>query len=497
MITTTQKKYEEQVKQPAYQPQAAQRPTQGYTGLTGVSEETAQQLGQKQQGYQPNTTTQAVQQQLQQLQAQKPQGYTSKYSDQLEGILQQLKGQKFNYSLNGDAFFNSLKDTRMEAAKQASLNAMGQAAALTGGYGNSYAQAAANQAAQQELLHLNDDAMNAYNLALQRFQMEQQGLGDQFNRLAQMENTDYGRHRDTVSDFNTERGYLTDLYNTEEDRGYNRYMNDLDYMTKLAQIENADYRSEQERQEAIRQFEMQYQADQDRFNWQKDVDQRDYDRGVLESDRAYDMQQKQFEESVRQFDESVRQFNESLNWDKMSSDQKYAADYAMAILQMGQMPSEELLQAAGLSAEDAQKLMAQLTTTGGGGPGSTKPTYYVDLVGNYYVDDGKGNYVPVDKNNVDPNGMEDLSKRELITRQNIVGGTWGDKSNAQQAQKTTDKAAAEAAAAAKAETKTTEAGRRTQAAQTAQGNTQTQRQMDQYNTMLYNMLTGNAKKKKN
>ena len=387
--------------------------------MEGVTDATRQKLGQAQAGYQQTSAAQQAQAALQQLQAQKPQGYTSKYGAQLEGILQELQGKKFNYSLNGDAFFNALKDSKMQAAKQASLDAMGQAAGLTGGYGNSAAQLAANQVYQQNLLSLNDDAMDAYRLALQQFQMEQQGMGDQFGRLLQMENADYGKYRDTVSDFNTERGYLTDLYNTEEERGYNRYMNDLDYYTKLAQIENADYRSEQERQEAIRQFQMQYEADQAKFNWQKDVDQRDYDRGVLESDRNYALQQQQLQEQIRQFEAS-------LDWDKMSAQQKYAADYAIAILQNGQMPSEELLQAAGLSADDAALMKARISG-GGGGSGTT---YYADADGNYYKLEN-GRYVAVDAPKVPKNARVDDRSMAIAVQGagDILGGLYNGASN--------------------------------------------------------------------
>jgi len=382
--------------------------------MEGVTQGTQQKLGQAQQGYQQTGAAQQAQAALQQLQAQKPQGYTSKYGAQLESILSQLQGQKFNYSLNGDAFFNALKDTKMESAKQASQNAMAQAAALTGGYGNSYAQAAGNQAYQQNIRSLNDDAMDAYNLALQRFQMEQQGMGDQFSRLAQMENADYGRYRDAVSDWQNERNYQTDMYNTEEDRGYNRYLNDLNYYTQLAQIENADYRSEQERQEAIRQFQMNYDMQQQQFDWNKAVDQRNYDRSVLESDRNYDMQQ-------QQFDEQVRQFNESLDWDKMSSQQKYAAEYAMQILAMGQMPGDELLQAAGLSAEDAEKMKARLSSGGGGG-GKKTGTYYVDNNGNFY-ELNNSVYVPVDKNNLNMNyRVDDSRKNQIYDTSKVTAG---------------------------------------------------------------------------
>lgn len=477
-----QAKTQQTTQQPTQQPvQQEQTP---YTGMPGISATTAERLKTAQAGYQPTAEYLAAQEALQQLQAQKPQGYTSKYSGQLEGILQELQGKKFSYDLNGDAFFQSLKDTQQQLAKQAAMDTMGMAAGLTGGYGNSSAQAVANQAYQQGLMSLNDRAMDAYNLALQRFQIEQQGLGDQFNRLAQMESQEYGRYRDTVGDWERERDYLTGRADRENEIGYERWRDDLDYQTRLAQIENADYRTEQERQEAIRQFNQQYAmqqaqfdrgvyesdrnydrsvlesdrdyaTQQDQIKWQKDVDQRNFDRNVLESDRSYDRgvfesdrnydrsvleSDRAYELNKAQLEESIRQFNESLNWDKMTAEQKYNAELAMAILQNGQMPSDEILAAAGLSAEDAQKLMAQVTTTGGGGTGSgKKPTYYVDIAGNYYTTDKNGNYIPVSAGDVDPNGREDTSKMLDITTKNLAN-TWTAASQAQADKKAQEKA---------------------------------------------------------
>ncbi len=509
--------------------QAAQQPQQAQSQpLQGISAETAGKLNQAGNGYQPTAEYLAAQDALQQLRAQKPQGYTSKYSGQLEGILQELQGKKFNYDLNGDAFFQSMKDTQQQLSKQAAMDTMGMAAGLTGGYGNSAAQAVANQTYQQGLLGLNDRAMDAYNLALQRFQIEKQGLKDQFGMIGQLEGQDYDRYRDTVGDFERERDYLTGRTDTEYERGYNAFRDDQNYWLQRAEIENRAYNSEAERQEAIRQFDQDYALRRQQFNWQQDVDRRDYNRGVLESDRGYNLQREQFDYGKsqdelaqknwqqtfdygkeqdaianalrqaqfdygkqqdelaqknwqaqfdygksqdelaqknwqqtfdygkeqdalaqrnwqaqfdygksqdelaqknwqqtfdygkqqdelaqrnwqaqfdygkqqdalaqqnwqQQFDynatmdmlnqqnwetqmeENIRQFNESLNWDKLSSQQKYAADYALAILQNGQMPSEELLTAAGLSAEDAQKLMAKIASGGGYTPKKTTP----------------------------------------------------------------------------------------------------------------------------
>lgn len=397
--------------------QAAQQPIQVMPGVTAG---TAQKMQQAQQGYQPGAAATAAQQQLQQLMDNKPQGYNSSYVPQMDRILQQIQGQKeFKYEFNGDPLFRSLADMYTQQAKQASLNAQGQAAALTGGYGNSAAQLAGSQAYQQAILPLYDRGTELAQMAYQQHQGAQNDRYNQLSALLNMEQNAYGKYRDEVADWQNERNFAANRYDTEEDRGYNRYINDLNYWTGLAQVENADYRDEQARQEAIRQYNQDYDMRQQQFDWQKAVDQRDYDRNVLESDRAYN--------------ENVRQFEESLNWDKMSAEQKYNMQLALAILEQGKMPSEEMLAAAGISAEDAQLLMAQIAQGGGGGTKQNQPVYYVDIAGNYYQDDGKGGYVPVRPQDVDPNGLEDRSKINQITGQNIQN-VWNAASNAQQAQ---------------------------------------------------------------
>ncbi|MBP5725941.1 MAG: hypothetical protein J6Y48_02585 [Clostridia bacterium] len=315
-------------------------PSSGYQGLQGVNNNTANQVANYQNGYQAGQQVQNAQQQMQNVQAQKPATYNSKYSAQLDSILQQVTNpEKFKYSFNGDELFKSYADLYTQKGKQASLDSMGQAAALTGGYGNSYAQQAGNQQYQQYLLGLYDKGMDLYDRAYQRYLGDQEQRQNAYNMLANADQTDYGRYRDTVGDWQNELDYWTNMYNTESDRDYSRYGDQRDYWTQLAQVENADYRSEQERQEAIRQFNMNYEE-----------------------------QQRQFNENLA---ETRRQFDEKYEYEKMSEQQKYAYNYAMAILEKGQMPSDEMLKAAGLSKEDAKKLMKQVTSGGGGGPKKT------------------------------------------------------------------------------------------------------------------------------
>lgn len=298
--------------------QQTQYPTQGYQGLAGVSNSTAQRTGTAQQAYQPGQAVQNAQQQMQQLQAQKPQGYNSKYGQQLDNMLAQIQNpDRFKYEFNGDNLFKAYADLYTQKGKQAMMDTMGQAAALTGGYGNSYGQQVGQQAYDQYLLSLYDKGLDLRDRAYQAQRDRQGDTINAFSMTMDADNTDYGRYRDDVGDWRNDLAFATDRYDTEAGRDYDRYLGDRDYWTGMARAENADYRADQDRQEAI------------------------------------------------------RQFNESMDWDRMSSDQKYAYQYAMGILENGQMPSAELLAAAGLSPEDAAKLMA-IIQPAGGGPGPKK-----------------------------------------------------------------------------------------------------------------------------
>ena len=85
------------------QEQTAQQQTpvtskQQYNGMQGVSQNTANNLGNYQSGYKPSETAQQAQQRLQQVEAQKPQSYSSKYAPQLDSCSR--SGTRANSSTN-------------------------------------------------------------------------------------------------------------------------------------------------------------------------------------------------------------------------------------------------------------------------------------------------------------------------------------------------------------------------------------------------------------
>ena len=164
--------------------------------------------------------------------ANKPGEYQSQWQTQLADLMGQIMNRdKFSYDLNGDALYQQYKDKYIQQGKLAMGDAIGQASAMTGGYGNSYAQSVGQQQYQAQLDNLNDIVPELYQMALDRYKMEGQDLYNQYGMVMDRENQDYGRYRDTVSDWVADRGYLQGVYNDERGFDYGKYIDDrnLDY----------------------------------------------------------------------------------------------------------------------------------------------------------------------------------------------------------------------------------------------------------------------------
>ena len=338
-------------------------------GLRGVSQQTQQQLQNYQQPYQPTQQAQAAQQNLQKVQAQKPQGYTSKYSGALENILQQIQiPGSFKYDFNGDNLFQYYKDLYTQNAKQGAADAAGIAAGLTGGYGNSYALSAANQAYQQNLMPLYDKGVDFMNAAYNRYAADRADKYDQLGAVQNAENMDYNRYRDQMADYNAELDRAREDARYEDETGYNRYADMLKYWQNQAAAENADYQAGEE-------MDYRYNALDEQAR-QADMDEA-YRRDAMVQD------QQQFETTTKldydKLAENIRQFDASLSEDQRQYNQKYAASWVADILANGQIPSMELLAMAGLSYEDAQKLVAQVQAGGGSGGKTERPSLVDDI----------------------------------------------------------------------------------------------------------------------
>ena len=124
-------------------------------------------------------------------------GYQSQYRDQIQGLYDQIANRKdFTYDVNADAMYQQLKDQYVQGGRMAMMDTMGQAQAMTGGYGNSYAQGVGQQAYQGYLQGLNDQVPNLYQMALNRYIQQGDQMLDQYSMLTAQEAQDYARWQD-------------------------------------------------------------------------------------------------------------------------------------------------------------------------------------------------------------------------------------------------------------------------------------------------------------
>lgn len=206
--------------------------------------------------YQPSEAVTQAQTMLQQQVGAKPGPYTSQWEGQLNTIMDRINNrQPFKYDLNGDALYNQYKNQYVQQGRMAMMDTMGQAAALTGGYGNSYAQGVGQQAYQGYLQQLNDRVPELYQLALDQYDREGQDLYNRYGLISDRENTDYGRYQDGFNAWLNERDYLAGRYDAERDYDYGMYADDRDFTYGQHRDSVADQQWQMQFDEALRQYE--------------------------------------------------------------------------------------------------------------------------------------------------------------------------------------------------------------------------------------------------
>lgn len=171
-----------------------------------------------------------------------------------EALQKVLNRDKFQYDINGDALYQQYKDRYIQQGKQAMMDTVGQAAALTGGYGNSYAQNAGQQAYQGYLQGLNDKVPEMYQMALERYNQEGADLLNKYGLMSDQYAKEYSRYRDSVGDWRAQRDYLATLYNNERNFDYTGYRDRV-----------ADEKWQKEFEEAMRQYNQNYAFSQQQY----------------------------------------------------------------------------------------------------------------------------------------------------------------------------------------------------------------------------------------
>ena len=197
------------------------------------------------------------------LKAQKPGEADKTWFDKLIDTWNQIDNrEKFSYDMNGDALYQQYKDQHTTQGKLAMMDTMGQAAAMTGGYGNSYAQSVGQQAYQGYLQQLNDKVPELYKLALDQYNQEGQDLYNKAGLLYNLDESAYNRNQAEWDKYYKNLGlafdeatYLSDTdYNQQLDKHKSEWeQTNFDYTKERNAVEDDHW--QQTFDEGVRQFD--------------------------------------------------------------------------------------------------------------------------------------------------------------------------------------------------------------------------------------------------
>lgn len=152
--------------------------------------------------------------------------YGGTYEDQLQQLYDQIVGrEKFRYNAAEDPLWQNYLEQYTTKGKLAMMDTMGQAAALTGGYGSSYGQQVGQQTYQGYLQEANQAIPEFYGMALDAYTREGDALNQQYAMLGDLREDEYARYMDSLNQYWNEVNYLQGLADTAYNRGYENWYN--------------------------------------------------------------------------------------------------------------------------------------------------------------------------------------------------------------------------------------------------------------------------------
>lgn len=190
--------------------------------------------------YVPSDQVQRDKSALDEVAGRRPGEYNSSYAQELEELYDQIMNRPdFSYDLANDPLYQQYRQQYQRQGRLAMADTMGQAAALTGGYGSSYSQAAGQQSYHQYLAQLAEVTPQLYGQALDRYTRQGEALQAQYDRLLGLEERDYQRYAQAYSQWLSEYGLAQDRYESSRARDYQAFLDLLNYWQQEAQRQQA------------------------------------------------------------------------------------------------------------------------------------------------------------------------------------------------------------------------------------------------------------------
>lgn len=154
-------------------------------------------------------------------------GYRSEYKNTLSSLADKYTDNKFEWDTDSSAEYQHYSDKYRRDAAKALENTQGAYAANTGGYTNSYAQAAGQRVYGQYMDELAQKIPELRNSAYDTWQKQQEDTLGKISFLQGLDGAQYQRYRDSVSsdyDFMT---YYENKYANSKGLDMSQFQNEL------------------------------------------------------------------------------------------------------------------------------------------------------------------------------------------------------------------------------------------------------------------------------
>ncbi|WP_368296119.1 hypothetical protein [Enterocloster citroniae] len=223
--------------------------------------------GYRYQKYTPSNKVTDYADKLADLEDSKPDAYVSKYDSTIDDLIDSiLNREQFDpNSVYDTDLYKNYREQYMQQGNKAMRDTIGNISGMTGGYGSTYATAAGQQAYDNYLSQLGDKTLDIYDRVYQQYLNEGQELYNQLGMVNNQDSIDYGRYRDTVSDYYNDLNYYAGRYDSSYNQDFGEYQYDQDAMRW------AEEYAYQKTQDALAQQNWQTQ-----FDYQKEQDALQY-----------------------------------------------------------------------------------------------------------------------------------------------------------------------------------------------------------------------------
>lgn len=135
----------------------------------------------------------------------------------------------FSYDMEKDKLFQLYKAQYQREGTANARDAMGRAAANSGGYASSYAQTSANKAYQQSMDELSNKALDTYSAAYSRYNSDYNQLLNKYSTASDMNSAQQNKYYAQLGAADSFANNAYKLYQDDYNNQYNKFTDDRNF----------------------------------------------------------------------------------------------------------------------------------------------------------------------------------------------------------------------------------------------------------------------------